>query len=62
MGSSLLVLSLMAVPLMILVAVGYLNWHDGHWLSHRSRQLRHKVAPADGSTHPEVSRDVYLRR
>ena len=37
MGSSLLILSLMAVPLMILVAVGLLNWRDGRVHTSRKR-------------------------
>ncbi|MGO9383792.1 MAG: hypothetical protein ACLP4W_17315 [Mycobacterium sp.] len=40
MGSLLLIVSLMAVPLMILVAVGWLNWRDGRRSTHRSRQAR----------------------
>ena len=67
MGSLLLVLSLMAVPLMILVAVGYLNWHGGRQLTHRSRWARATSLPATAQhtggapTSPERV-GIYLRR
>jgi hypothetical protein len=68
MGSSLLVLSLMAVPLMILVAIGCLNWRDGRWPIAESRQRRGGAAPTDNSTRvlcPHASHqrvDVFLRK
>ncbi|HUH68135.1 MAG TPA: hypothetical protein VLZ05_04195 [Mycobacterium sp.] len=68
MGDLLLVLSLMAVPLMILVAVGCLNWRDGRRWIDGSRRRRGHVAPTDSSTRPQRAPtshqrvDVYLRR
>jgi hypothetical protein len=49
MGNLLLVLSLMAVPMMILVVVGCLNWRDVRWPIDRSRQGRGAVATTDSS-------------
>jgi hypothetical protein len=37
MGNLLQVVSLMAVPMLILVAIGYRNWRDGRWPTERSR-------------------------
>ncbi len=50
MGNSLLILSLLAVPMMILVAIGYLDRRDGRRPIEWSRQPSDKVAPTDGST------------
>ncbi|HYB35124.1 MAG TPA: hypothetical protein VEF72_04565 [Mycobacterium sp.] len=58
MGNSLLVLSLMAVPMMILVAIGYLNRRDGRWPIDRSRERPGGVAPTEGSTR---ARRAHLR-
>jgi hypothetical protein len=67
MGSLLLVLSLMAAPLTILVAVGCLNGRDGRRLAHRSWQPRAGSLPpmarhVHGAHSSQERVGVYLRR
>ncbi len=67
MGSCLLVVSLMAVPLMILVAVGCLNWPDGRWLTQRNRRARATslpptARPTGGAPASQERVGIYLRR